>query len=116
DKESRKEIDKTIIPKIEKQSKSDSQKIEERPKDKVEPSSQKTVKQDLETIPSESSKELNKISLYYQGDGSDKVYHVNIDPEGDGYVVLFAFGRRGSTLQTGTKTSKPVSYESAQKI
>lgn len=116
DKENQKKVDKAVTPKIEKQSKSDSQKIEERPKDKVEPSSRKTVKQDSETIPSESSKELNKISLYYQGDGSDKVYHVNIDPKGDGYVVLFAFGRRGSALQTGTKTSKPVSYESAQKI
>ncbi|EMG19339.1 ATP-dependent DNA ligase-like domain protein [Leptospira interrogans] len=31
-------------------------------------------------------------------------------------MVHFAFGRRGSSLQTGTKTSKPVSYEAAQKI
>ncbi|MDL5244433.1 WGR domain-containing protein [Leptospira weilii] len=116
DKENRKEADKAVTPRIEKQSKSDSQKTEEQPKNKAKRSSQRTAKQDLETPPSESSKELNKISLYYQGDGSDKVYHVNIDPEGDGYVVLFAFGRRGSTLQTGTKTSKPVSYESAQKI
>ncbi|AXR60571.1 WGR domain-containing protein [Leptospira mayottensis] len=116
DKENQKEVDKAVTPKIEKQSKSDSQKIEEQPKDKVKQSSQKTTKQDSETLPSESLKELNRISLYYQGDGSDKVYHVNIDPKEDGYVVLFAFGRRGSTLQTGTKTSKPVSYESAQKI
>ena len=28
----------------------------------------------------------------------------------------FAFGRRGSTLQTGTKTSEPVAYDKAKKI
>ena len=32
------------------------------------------------------------------------------------FVVNFAFGRRDSTLQTGTKTSEPVDYDSAKKI
>ena len=32
------------------------------------------------------------------------------------FVVNFAFGRRGSTLHTGTKTSEPVDYGSAKKI
>lgn len=31
-------------------------------------------------------------------------------------MVNFAYGRRGSTLQTGTKTQKPVSREEAEKI
>ncbi|EMJ96360.1 WGR domain-containing protein [Leptospira alstonii] len=70
----------------------------------------------VQNAEAEISEPQDKISLHYQGDGSDKVYHVNIDEEENGYVVNFAFGRRGSTLQTGTKTSKPVSYEAAQKI
>ena len=45
-----------------------------------------------------------KISLYYQSGNSDKVYHVQLE-ESDGlYVVNFQYGRRGSTLNTGTKT------------
>ncbi|EMI67612.1 WGR domain-containing protein [Leptospira noguchii] len=90
---------------------SHSQKVEKKEKLNL-----KAQEQNLETLPSENSTEFNKISLYYQGEGSDKVYHVNIDPAGEGYVVHFAFGRRGSSLQAGTKTSKPVSYEAAQKI
>ncbi len=35
---------------------------------------------------------------------SDKVYQA-LEPMGAGFVVNFAFGRRGSTLQTGTKTA-----------
>ena len=30
-----------------------------------------------------------------------KAYHISIGPEGDGFVVRFAYGRRGSTLQHG---------------
>jgi len=56
------------------------------------------------------------LTLYYRDGGSDKVYQVVINSEGDGFIVNFAFGRRGATLQTGTKTSKPVAYESAKKI
>jgi bifunctional non-homologous end joining protein LigD len=54
--------------------------------------------------------------LYYRQGTSDKVYHASIEPEGDLFVVNFAFGRRGSTLQTGTKTEKPVYYEYAKRI
>jgi len=57
-----------------------------------------------------------QISLYYREGSSDKVYHANLDPKGDGWIVNFAFGRRGSTLQTGTKTSGPVAYDKAKKI
>ncbi|EMM85613.1 ATP-dependent DNA ligase-like domain protein [Leptospira santarosai str. 2000027870] len=72
--------------------------------------------QDSEILSLDNPTESNKISLYYQGEGSDKVYHVNIDPKEEGYVVHFAFGRRGHSLQTGTKTTKPVPYETAKKI
>lgn len=99
------------------------EKIKSSPQKMIKPAESHSQKVDLKAqeqnpkiLPSENSTEFNKISLYYQGEGSDKVYHVNIDPAGEGYVVHFAFGRRGSSLQTGTKTSKPVSYEAAQKI
>ena len=61
--------------------------------------------------------EPERISLYYRQGGSDKVYHVAIEPSGKaGFVVNFAYGRRGATLQTGTKTSSPVDYPAAKKI
>src|SRR5713101_3734240 len=56
------------------------------------------------------------ISLYYRDGRSDKVYQVQLDRVDGGYVVNFQFGRRGSTLQSGTKTPEPVSYEKASKI
>src|SRR5437762_9940453 len=55
------------------------------------------------------------ITLYYREGPSDKIYQVSLEPKGDGFVVNFAFGRRGSTLNTGTKTSSPVDYETAKK-
>lgn len=56
-----------------------------------------------------------KISLYYREGRSDKVYHVQLEQCEDGFVVNFQFGRRHSTLQSGTKTAAPVSYEKAKK-
>lgn len=55
--------------------------------------------------------------LHYQDNNSDKVYNVAIEETSSGlYVVNFAYGRRGSTLQTGTKTSKPVPIAAAENI
>jgi len=59
---------------------------------------------------------LPSTTLYYCQGGSDKIYQAAIEPQGDGFVVSFAFGRRGSTLQTGCKTASPVSFEAARKI
>ena len=57
------------------------------------------------------------ISLYFREGSSDKVYHAQIAPDGnDLYSVNFQYGRRGSTLQTGTKTNTPVALVQAQKI
>jgi bifunctional non-homologous end joining protein LigD len=56
------------------------------------------------------------ITLYYQEANSDKVYQVQVEPNGSGFVVNFQFGRRGSTLQSGTKTTSPVSHADAMKI
>jgi len=57
-----------------------------------------------------------QVTLYYREGASDKVYQAAIEPKGDRFVVNFAYGRRGSTLNTGTKTASPVDYESAKKI
>jgi bifunctional non-homologous end joining protein LigD len=59
---------------------------------------------------------LQSISLYYREGGSDKVYHVQLQQTTGGYVVNFQYGRRGSSLQAGTKTTAPVPLPQAQKI
>lgn len=56
------------------------------------------------------------VSLYFKAGGSDKEYHASIEPENDCYVVNFAYGRRGSTLQTGTKTTLPVDFQTAESL
>ena len=55
-------------------------------------------------------------TLYYSEGSSDKVYQCAIEPAGERFVVNFAYGRRGSTMNTGTKTNVPVDYDSAQRI
>jgi len=59
---------------------------------------------------------MEQITLYYREGGSDKVYQASIDPKDGGYVVTFAYGRRGATLATGTKTQTPESYDAAKRI
>ncbi|MFA4919854.1 MAG: WGR domain-containing protein, partial [Thermodesulfovibrionales bacterium] len=59
-------------------------------------------------------KELcQKADLHCSNGNSDKVYHTTIEQKDGGYVVLFAYGRRGDTLTRGTKTQEPVPYEKA---
>ena len=57
-----------------------------------------------------------QVTLYYREGSSDKVYQVQIEAKDSGYVVNFAYGRRGSTMNTGTKTQSPVSHEQARSI
>ncbi len=61
------------------------------------------------------NQELKQITLYYREGNSDKVYHASLEADGspDRFVVRFAYGRRGSTLQSGTKTPAPVDYDTA---
>lgn len=59
------------------------------------------------------SETLERVSLYYRQGASDKVYQASIEPAGDRFVVNFAYGRRGATLSTGTKTTSPVDRETA---
>jgi len=62
------------------------------------------------------SEATERVALYYREDSSDKVYQAAIEPAGSQFVVNFAYGRRGATLTTGTKTSSPVDYAAAKKI
>ena len=62
------------------------------------------------------SEPTERVALYYREGSSDKVYQAAIEPAGNQFVVNFAYGRRGSTLTSGTKTSSPVDYAAAKKI
>ena len=59
---------------------------------------------------------LESTTLYYREGSSDKVYQCQIEPAGERFVVNFAYGRRGSTMNTGTKTNVPVEYDNAKRI
>ena len=60
--------------------------------------------------------QTQRITLYYRQGSSDKVYQASLEPQGELFVVNFAFGRRGSTMSTGTKTNVPVDCDSARSI
>lgn len=57
-----------------------------------------------------------KKTLYFKDGTSDKVYMAEVVPADGGFAVNFAYGRRGSTMATGTKTQTPVTEPEAQKI
>ena len=57
-----------------------------------------------------------KCSLYCTEGSSDKVYQVTLQARGAGWVVEFAYGRRGQALKTGTKTATPVDSVLARQI
>lgn len=59
---------------------------------------------------------MKSITLYFREGSSDKVYKASIDQSGSNYLVNFAYGRRGSTLTTGTKTPNAVALAQAEKI
>lgn len=56
------------------------------------------------------------VTLYFKSGGSDKVYHAFVEEAVGGFVVNFAFGRRGASMQTGCKTPTPVPYAEAKKV
>ena len=59
---------------------------------------------------------LQSASLYFREGNSDKEYRAAIEPKDGGFVVNFAYGRRGGTLNTGTKTTVPVTEAEATKV
>jgi len=62
------------------------------------------------------TKPLPHIELAFREGTSDKVYRAAIEGADGGFIVNFAFGRRGATLNTGTKTQRPVTFEEASRI
>jgi bifunctional non-homologous end joining protein LigD len=44
------------------------------------------------------------------------VYQASIQSQDNGCMVHFAYGRRGSTLNTGTKTAQPIAYQEAKAV
>ena len=59
---------------------------------------------------------IQSASLQYREGNSDKEYHAAIEPRGEGYIVTFAYGRRGNTLTTGIKSDLPMPLETAIKL
>jgi bifunctional non-homologous end joining protein LigD len=59
---------------------------------------------------------IQSASLHFREGNSDKVYHAAVEPKDDGYIVTFAYGRRGNTLTTGIKNDTPVPLETATKL
>lgn len=59
---------------------------------------------------------MEHITLYFCEGSSDKIYQASIQPKDGGFVVHFAYGRRGSALTTGTKTPATVDYPKAKGI
>jgi len=62
------------------------------------------------------SEATENVCLYYRDDRSDKVYQLQLIGSEGGFVVNFQFGRRGASLQSGTKTPEPVPHAKALKI
>jgi bifunctional non-homologous end joining protein LigD len=61
---------------------------------------------------------LPSASLAFQDGRSDKVYQAEVVPatNGAGFIVRFAYGRRGAALTAGVKTNAPVSLDAATKV
>lgn len=59
---------------------------------------------------------VKQASLTFTQGASDKEYHCQIVERDGGYVVEFQYGRRGSTLTSGSKTPEPVSLDKATGI
>lgn len=61
---------------------------------------------------------IEQSTLYFKEGSSDKVYKTWIEENksSNSFVVNFAFGRRGSTLQTGTKTKEHTSKSQALSV
>lgn len=64
----------------------------------------------------ESIESPRAVSLYCTEGSADKVYQASIASKDGGWVVEFAYGKRGTALKTGTKTQSPVGYVEAIKV
>lgn len=56
------------------------------------------------------------IALFCREGSSDKEYRIELKESDGGFLVNYANGRRGGSLQHGTKTPSPVAYDKAVSI
>lgn len=57
------------------------------------------------------------VSLYFTEGSSDKEYHIQLSSESSGgWRVNFRYGRRGSSMNSGTKTEYPVAFGVANSL
>ncbi len=60
---------------------------------------------------------IKRTTLCYQEKSSDKVYEVDLCQTGQNrYVVNFRYGRCGTNLKEGTKTTQPVPLAEAERV
>lgn len=60
---------------------------------------------------------IRQVTLFLREGTSDKVYEVDLCEAGEGeFVVNFRYGRRGTTLREGTKTTFPVDRAEAEDV
>uniref|UniRef100_UPI0034E95A00 WGR domain-containing protein n=1 Tax=Enterococcus faecium TaxID=1352 RepID=UPI0034E95A00 len=59
---------------------------------------------------------VKSTALFFKDGTSDKEYNAMIEEVAGGYLVNFAYGRRGNATSTGTKTTSPVTLDAAEKI
>jgi len=55
-------------------------------------------------------------NLSFRDGRSDKVYNIQVEASGSGYMVNYQYGRRGSALRSATFTKEPVSHYDAKEM
>jgi hypothetical protein len=55
------------------------------------------------------------VHLTFKQGSADKIYNASLQKYEGGWIVNFAYGRRGKPLRVGTKTAKPVEHDIALK-
>lgn len=63
-------------------------------------------------MPITDARHRKRVTLYCRR----KVHYLAIEPKADGFVVTFAYGRRGGTLMNGAETLVPVPFGVARKL
>lgn len=59
---------------------------------------------------------VRQSKLFFKEGTSDKIYEVDLCEIGGNYVVNFRYGRAGTALKEGTKTTSPISLTEAEKV
>lgn len=59
---------------------------------------------------------IRQTKLHFREGNSDKIYEVDLCEVGEQFLVNFRYGKRGTELKEGSKTTNPVSRQEADKI